>query len=133
SVQPPIVAMPDALVLTVADPVIEPPPAVTAKVTLAPTIGFELLSRTSTLGAVATAVLTVAVWLLPALMVIDAGTAAVPVAEKVAGLPVSAPLVAVSVLAPAMTPSVHPPMVAIPDALVCTVAGPVIDPPPLAT
>ena len=72
SVQLPTVAMPEALVVAEA-PVTEPPPAVAAKVTVTP--GQTLLreSLTITLGAVATAVPTVAVWLLPAFTVIDAG------------------------------------------------------------
>jgi hypothetical protein len=60
SVQAPHEAIPEVFV--VADAVvIEPPPAVTAKVTTTPGQLLPLASRTRTLGAVATAVPTVAV------------------------------------------------------------------------
>ncbi len=72
SVQLPTVAMPEALVV-VEPPVTEPPPAVAAKVTVAPGTTLPFASLTTTLGAVATAVPTVAVWLFPAFTVSDAG------------------------------------------------------------
>ncbi len=54
-------------------PVIEPPPEATAKVTATPDTGLLFASVTSTLGAMATAVPTVADWLLPAFRVILVG------------------------------------------------------------
>ncbi len=71
-VQLPTVAMPEALVVAEA-PVTEPPPAVAAKVTVTPGQTLLCESLTITLGAVATAEPTVAVWLLPAFTAIDAG------------------------------------------------------------
>jgi hypothetical protein len=63
------VAIPEALVVTVAGVPSEPPPLATAKVTLTPETGFPCESVTRTLGFVDTAVPTVALWLLPALIV----------------------------------------------------------------
>ena len=59
------VAMPDELVVTVAGPAgtTVPPPAVTAKVTCTPAIGFDPASVTLTDGGALTAVPTVALWL----------------------------------------------------------------------
>ena len=68
-VQLPTVAMPEAFVVA-EPPVSDPPPAATAKVTLTPATGLPCASVTRTLGAVATAVLTVADSLLPPLMAI---------------------------------------------------------------
>jgi hypothetical protein len=65
--------MPEAFVVAEALET-EPPPELTVKVTVTPDTGLLLASRTSTLGAVATAVPTVADWLLPALMAICVGT-----------------------------------------------------------
>jgi hypothetical protein len=59
-VQLPTVAMPLALVVALP-PVILPPPVATAKVTGTPETGLFSVSRTRTLGAVVTAVPTVAV------------------------------------------------------------------------
>ena len=64
-VQLPQVATPEVLVVAEAV-VMVPPPAVTAKVTTTPGQLLLFASLTRTLGAVATAVPTVAVWLLPA-------------------------------------------------------------------
>src|ERR1019366_548614 len=128
-VQLPTVAIPLALVVA-ARPVAEPPPEATAKVTLTPLTGLLLMSLMSTLGAIATAVPDVAVWLLPAFTVmVPAPTP--PVAENVSGLPMSPALVAVRVLAPTAGPRVQLSTVAIPLALV--VAGRVPEPPPEAT
>jgi hypothetical protein len=66
SVQLVTVAMPLESVVAFP-PATEPPPAVTANVTATPATGLLNWSRTSTDGAMATAVFTVAVWLLPAL------------------------------------------------------------------
>src|SRR5450759_2586661 len=93
NVQLPTVAMPLAFEVALKA-VAEPPPEATAKVTLTPLTGLLLMSRTSTLGAIATAV--------PA------------IAGKVSGLPASRARVAVRVLAPTVAPSVQLPMVAMP-------------------
>ena len=77
SVQLPSVAMPLPFVIAVA-PVTEPPPEATANVTLAPVTGVPAKSRTSTEGAMASATDGAANWLLPALIVIETGTPAVP-------------------------------------------------------
>ena len=68
------------------EPLTEPPPEATAKVTLMPETGLSLASVTSTLGSVATDVPTVAVWPPPAFAVILAAGPAVVV--KVALVPV---------------------------------------------
>jgi hypothetical protein len=60
SAQLPIVAIPDALVVAL-NPVADPPPVTTAKVTGTPPTGLLLASVTITLGAIANAVPTVAV------------------------------------------------------------------------
>jgi hypothetical protein len=60
NVQLPTVATPLALVVALP-PVMLPPPVATAKVTVTPATGLSNASRTSTLGAVATAIPTVAV------------------------------------------------------------------------
>jgi hypothetical protein len=60
SVQLPTVAMPLALVVALP-PVMLPPPVATANVTVTPETGLSNASRTRTLGAVVTAVPTVAV------------------------------------------------------------------------
>ena len=59
SVQLPTVAMPAALVVA-GEPVTEPPPEATVKVTLTPGTGLLLVSVTMTLGGVLTAVPAVA-------------------------------------------------------------------------
>ena len=69
SVQLPTVAIPDAFVVATA-PVSSPPPDATANVTDTPSTGLSFASRTSTLGAVATAAPATAVWLFPAWIVI---------------------------------------------------------------
>src|SRR5690606_31373284 len=68
TVQLPAEAWPVASVGAEATATLPPPPA-TAKVTLAPTIGFPLPSWSRTLGATATAPATVAVWASPAAFV----------------------------------------------------------------
>src|SRR5436190_5029959 len=130
-------AMPEAPVTTVA-PVgeeIEPAPAVTAKTTLTPETGLEFASRTTTLGATAVAVLTVAICALPPLTERLPADPDVPVAENVTGLPASPVAVAVREFAPAVPPNVQAVNAATPDAFVGTVAGlaGAVDPPPLAT
>src|SRR5437016_1409110 len=64
SVHAPTDAIPDPFVVAVA-PVTEPPPDVTANVTLTPPMGLPFTSFTITLGATGTDVFTLAVWLLP--------------------------------------------------------------------
>src|SRR5713101_6869724 len=66
SVQDVTAAMPPTLVVTGVVGVTVPPPTVTAKVTATPATGLPLASFTITEGAIATAVPTVAVWVLPA-------------------------------------------------------------------
>ena len=89
-------------------------------------------SVTSTLGLVATAVPTVADWLLPALKAILAAAPAVPVAVKVTGEPERPLLVAVSVFVPAVVPRVQLPTVAMPAEFVVA-EPPLTEPPPDAT
>jgi len=84
---------------------------------------------TFTDGAVATFVLTVALWPVPPLTAMVVAAAEVPVALKVTGLPARLPEVAVSVFAPAAVPSVHEPTVATPLALVVALP-PVREPTP---
>jgi hypothetical protein len=92
-------------------------------------------SRTRTAGAIPTAVLIVALWLLPALSAICVAAPAVPVAVKVSGLLVNDPDAAVIELLPAVVPSTHELSAAIPEAFVTTVLplGDEIEPPPVAT
>src|SRR5712692_5122434 len=66
SVQDVTAAMPLALVVTAVVGLTVPPPPVTAKVTATPATGLPLASFTITDGGTATAVPTVAVWVLPA-------------------------------------------------------------------
>ena len=61
SVQLPTVAMPPALVVA-GEPVTEPPPEATVKVTFTPLTGLLLVSVTITLGGVLTAVPADADW-----------------------------------------------------------------------
>src|ERR1041384_8860361 len=124
-------AMPVASVVSIALTTL-PPPEATANVTIAPAAALLNWSRAITLGAVATFVLTVAVWPLPALSASCVAAPAVPVAVKVTGRPVNPADVAVSVFDPAVVPSVHDPTVAIPPPLVgCE--PPATLPPPVAT
>src|SRR5512135_1285258 len=82
-------------------------------------------------GAVPTAVLIGALWLLPALIAIWVAAPAVPVAVNVTGLPVRPVDVAVSEFAPAVVPSVQLVTCAIPLALVrIGVVGLTVPPPP---
>ena len=74
-VQLPTVAMPEVLVVA-EPPVREPPPVAISKVTLTLATGLPNWSFTMTLGAVETAVPTVADSLLPALMAMVAAVAA---------------------------------------------------------
>jgi hypothetical protein len=64
-VQAGLVAMPALSVVTAPLEAIEPPPVATAKVTDTPLTALPCASVTWTDGAVATAVLTVALWLFP--------------------------------------------------------------------
>src|SRR2546430_936907 len=88
-------------------------------------------------GAVATGVLTVALWLLPLNTANCADTFAVAVAVNVTEVPFSGPplTVAVILLDPANGPSVHVLSEAMPEASVTTVLplGEEIEPPPVAT
>jgi hypothetical protein len=87
------------------------------------------LSVTFTDGAVATLVLTVALWLSPPVTAIVVALSWTPVAVNVTGLPVRLPEVAVSVFAPALVPSVQLPTVATPLAFVVALPT-VMEPPP---
>src|SRR5690349_9376897 len=82
-------AIPLAPVVTAVVGATVPPPDATANVTATPATGLLFASRTITDGGVATAVFTVAVWLLPALTAMLPALPAVPVAVNVTGLPVS--------------------------------------------
>jgi hypothetical protein len=118
SIQLPTLAIPEAFVACEAA-VTEPPPLATVNVTITPLTGSPLASVTSTAGATATAVLTVALCPSPADFTIEAGCDAgggVPVAVKVTG--VKLPLEAVIVLLPGVEPSVQLPTVATPEAFV---------------
>jgi hypothetical protein len=128
SVQLPTVAMPLALVVWLA-PVTVPLRADVANVTVTPGTPFPFASFTITDGGVATAVFTVAVWPLPAFTAMLPAFPAVPVAVNVTGLPVSVPEVAVRVFVPAALPSVQPPTVATPLALVVWLPPPMLPPP----
>ena len=87
---------------------------------------------TSTLGAVATAVPTVAVWLSPAFRAIRTGLPTIPVAVKVIGAPLRPTAIAISVLVPAAVPSVQLPTEARPSTPVTSVS-PVMLPTPDVT
>jgi hypothetical protein len=95
-VQAGLVATPALSVVTTPLEAIEPPPVATAKVTDTPLTALPCASVTWTDGAVATAVPTVALWLLPPLSVI---VVAVPelTSNPLEVAPVSAPLVALNV------------------------------------
>src|SRR5258706_6599435 len=85
SVQLPSIAIPEELVATVA-PVgdeIEPPPPVTANVTLTPETGFRFASRTRTEGAVPTLWPAVALCPFPPLSAMVDAAPTVPVAVNV--------------------------------------------------
>src|ERR1700756_268692 len=110
-----------------------PPPDATAKVTATPATGLPFTSFTITDGDVATAVFTVAVWLLPPLTAMVPALPAVPVAVKVTGLPISPVAVAVRVFEPAVVPSVQDGTAAIPFAAVVTGVVGFTVPPPDAT
>ena len=124
SVQLPTVATPLLLVIAVP-PVIVPPPALTENVTVTPTTGFPLASRTITLGGTATAAPTVPVVLPPfaAICVADPGTAVAVILIGV--LP---GVLTLKESAPAVERSVHPLIVALPDASVVTVPGCTLEP-----
>src|SRR5262245_66494015 len=97
--------MPLAPVVTGVVGLTVPAPDVTANVTATPATGLLNWSRTSTAGAVATAVPTVAVWASPASSATCVAAPAVPVARKGAGLDARPTDVAVRKLAPARVPS----------------------------
>jgi hypothetical protein len=84
----------------------EPPPVVTANVTLAPPTALLLASLTITTKGLDSVVPTVALWLFPEKRAILDGGPAVPVALKVTGEPESPMEVAVTVLVPAVVPRV---------------------------
>ena len=132
SVHVPAPAIPEAFVVWVAVFAIDPPPAVTAKVTLTPLTGLLLASLTVTLGTVPVAVPDIALWLFPAFTTIWVAVPAVPIAVKVTGLPEKPAEVAVKVFIPEVVPRVQLPMVATPPASVVA-ARPVAEPPPVAT
>ena len=98
---------------------------------MAPWTGLSLASVTSTLGSVATALFTVAVWPVSALTVTLAAGPAVPVAVKVTGEPVRPAAVAVRVFAPAFLPRVQS-VAAMPEESVVTTEE-LTPPPPEAT
>ena len=139
NVQLPTVAMPLASV-TVVPPDTEPPPDVTANVTVAPLTGLLLASLITTLGLLPLTVFTVAdcdTRLPGATAIVAVPVPATAVAENVTE--VRPGLVATMVFAPMAVPSVQPPDVAMPLAFVVVgkVAGepvaPAIAPPPDAT
>ena len=78
NVQLPTMAMPAELVVA-DEPVTEPPPEATAKVTLTPGTGLPCAAVTMTLGSVLTGVPAVADWLLPALRAMCAAAPAIVV------------------------------------------------------
>ena len=116
------VAIPLAFVATVSG-VMLPPPLNTENATLTPVTGLPPASVTFTLGGVATDVPAVANCVVTEFAAIVVGDPTVPVAVNVTGLPVKPVAVAVNVFAPAVTPSVQLVTVAMPLALVVTVAG----------
>ena len=130
-VHEPRVAIPDELVVGELLPS-EPFPLFTVKNTATPFTGFGIASVTSAAGAVGRRAFTCAVWLFPALTVMNFGLPAVAVALMVTGLPVRTPEVAVIVLVTAAVPRVQLPTVAIPEAFV-TGDPPVRPPPPAVT
>src|SRR5688572_6477589 len=134
SVQP-ICAKPDAPVATGFVPLSDPPPAVTANVTDTPATGLLKASRTTTRGAIATAVFTVAVCPLPVLTAIWVAAPVLALAVNVTGLPLSPAAVAKSVLlfVPAVVPSVQLITCAIPDAFVVIGVSGFTLPPPAVT
>ena len=119
----PIVAVPESCVIvTTASPPVTPPVRGLPLASLAVTVMIWLL--------VPSAVTVVVV-----VVIVDCAAStgpASPVALKVTGEPVRLALVAVRVLGPAWVPSVQPPTVAMPAALVVAV-GPLTEPPPEAT
>ena len=127
SVQLVSVATPFAFVTAVA-PVIDPPPLVTAKVTVMPATGLLFASRTTTLGGTATAVFTVAA-VLPPFNESCVAAPAPPVTVMVSGEFVRPGLVAITVFAPAAVPSVQLPSDATPDPFEVALT-PVMLPPP---
>ena len=128
SIQLPAVATPFAPVVT-DQPVTEPPPDITAKVTGTPLTGLLYASLMMTAGAAATAVPAAADWLVAEFEATWVAGPAVPRAVNVTGEPVSDPLVAARVFMPAVVPSIQLPAVAIPSPPVVT-DEPVTEPPP---
>src|SRR3989449_2707997 len=123
SVQLPTVAMP-SLPVVVVGPVTPPPPVATAKVTWTPGTGMPLPSLRRTAGAKLTGYPTRPVWPSPDCATTDAGGPGVAtVARNLAGFPVMPEPVTVAyrVSAPGLPSTVHPPTVATPVAVVCTV------------
>src|SRR5947209_3054878 len=128
SFQLPTAAMPLAFVVALV-PVAEPLPLATANVTPPPESGLPYWSVTSTDGAVATFVFTVALWPSPPLTVSEPGASASAVAWNVTPPTLA---VALSVFAPAAVPSFHEPTMATPPAFVVALV-PAAEPPPEPT
>src|SRR5437868_15289411 len=120
SVQEFTAATPLALVVTGAAGSTVPLSPAVANVTATPGTGLANWSRTITDGGVATAVPTVAAWLLPAFNAIWVAAPAAPVAVNVTALPVRPVAVAVSEFGPAVVPSVQEVSAATPLAFVGT-------------
>ena len=102
NVHEPTVAMPAAFVVAFT-PVALPPPLATANTTAAPATGLLLAFNTSTLGAIATFVPTVALCALPAFLLRVAAGPATIVIDVAA---TRAPVAAVTVTRPSVAPSV---------------------------
>ncbi len=125
-----IVARPEALVTDVAADTL-PPPVTMAQFTVTPATGAADALVTLTTIGLASAVLTVPVWLLPELTAMVVAGAAVALAEKVRGEPVRPATVAVTVCTPTDAPSVQFTCVC-PSGLVTLVSAETF-PPPVAT
>jgi hypothetical protein len=132
-VQAGLVAIPALSVTTAPEDTNEPPPLPTAKVTGTPLTALPCASVTTTEGAVATAVPTVALCGFPDRTAIRAAAPATPVAVKVTGEPLNPVAVAVSVFAPTVVPKVQAGLVAIPPLSVITAPEDANEPPPLPT
>jgi hypothetical protein len=125
--------MPTLSVITAPAEATEPPPSPTVKMTGTPLTVLPCASVTTTEGAVATAVPTVALCRSPDRNAIRTAAPAVPVAVKVTGEPVSPATVAVSAFAPAVVPKVQSGLLAIPALSVLTAFEEAIDPAPPLT
>ena len=130
SVHDAAVATPEALVVTAVTGSTAPPPPATANVTDTPATGLLLASRTSTAGAVVTAVPAVADCPSPTLMLIWVGAPAVMFTDDEVAA-VSPALANWSVRAPTVPVMDSPANVANPAALVLIVATPPNAPPPV--